>query len=132
MYCQNIKLFKIIKNTNKMENKHLNNVSELEKAGYTGLKVSCMLKACLSAEIKVHLRLVQLDELTKINNKYFKRGFINKPEMTLLWNIFWNFVLNDYRFDTGMKLTKVTELVPCLPKHIGMIKFNELIPEQNA
>jgi hypothetical protein len=115
-----------------MENKHLNNASELQKAGYTGLKVSCMLKAVLSVEIKQHLRLVQLDELTRINNKYFKTSYISKAEMTLLWNIFWNFVLNDYRFDTDMKLTKVTDTVPCLPKHIGMIKFNELIPEQNA
>ena len=115
-----------------MKNKHLNNVSQLEKAGYTGLKVSSMLKTCLSVEIKTKLRLVQLDELNKINNKYFKKGAISKPEMTLLWNIFWNFVLNDFTFDSDMKLTKVSEVKPCLFKHIGMTKLDELNAKTNA
>ena len=35
--------------------------SQLQKAGYNGLKVTSMLKACLSVEIKQHLRLVQID-----------------------------------------------------------------------
>lgn len=85
-------------------------VSELEKQGYKGLKVTSMLKACLSAEMRDHLRLVQLNELSKINNKYFKTGYISKPEMNLLWNVYWNFVLNDFRFeDSTKKLTKITE-----------------------
>lgn len=115
-----------------MKNKHLNNISELEKSGYKGIKVSCMLKACLSVEIKQHLRLVQLDELTKINNKYFKQGFISKAEMTLVWNIFWNFVLNDFRFDSDMELTKPSGFKVCSEKHIGMTKLDELNAKTNA
>lgn len=131
MYYQNIKLFKLIKNKEKMKNKHLNNVSDLEKSGYKGLKVTSILKACLSVEIKQHLRLVQLDELTKINNKYFKQGFISKAEMTLVWNIFWNFVLNDFRFDSDMELTKVSVSKVCSEKHIGIIKLEELKSQAN-
>ena len=114
-----------------MKNKHLNNISDLEKSGYKGLKVSCMLKACLSVEIRQYLRLVQIDELSKINNKHFKQGFISKAEMTLLWNIFWNFVLNDFRFDSDMELTKISDPKPCSFKHIGMIALDNLKPEQN-
>ena len=81
--------------------------TQLQKSGYTGLKVTSMLKACLSVEMKQHLRLVQLDNLSKINNKYFKLGYISQQEMTLLWNIYWNFVLNDFRFeDKNKKLSK--------------------------
>ena len=99
----------------------------LEKEGYKGLKVTSMLNAVLSIKIKKHLRLVQLDELSKINNKYFKLGYISKQEMTLLWNIYWNFVLNDFRFDDKSKsLTKVNTLKECKPKHIGMKMLNEL------
>jgi len=114
-----------------MKNKHLNNVSDLEKSGYKGLKVTSILKACLSVEIKQHLRLVQLDELTKINNKYFKQGFISKAEMTLVWNIFWNFVLNDFRFDSDMELTKPSGFKVCSEKHIGIIKLEELKSQAN-
>jgi len=61
------------------------------------------------------------------NNKYFKLGYISKQEMTLLWNIYWNFVLNDFRFDDKFKsLTKINTLKECKPKHIGMKMLNEL------
>lgn len=105
----------------------MDNVSPLEKEGYKGLKVKSMLDACLSNEIKHYLRLVQLDNLSKINNKYFKLGYISKQEMTLLWNIYWNFVLNDFRFeDKTKKLTKINTLKECKPKHIGMQMLNQL------
>jgi hypothetical protein len=101
--------------------------TKLQQQGYTGVKVTSMLNACLSNEIKVHLRLVQLDNLSKINNKYFKTKSISKPEMTLLWNIYWNFVLNDFRFDDKSKeYTVVKSIVKAEPKHIGMIMFEEM------
>ena len=103
-------------------------VSELEKQGYKGLKVTSMLKACLCVEMKQHLRLVQLDALSKINNKYFKTGYISKPEMNLLWNIYWNFVLNDYRFDDkSKKLSKVASTKELTTfSHIGLQLLNSL------
>ena len=105
----------------------MKNVTPLEKEGYKGIKVTSMLQAVLSVEIKQHLRLVQLDAISKINNKYFKLGYISKQEMTLLWNIYWNFVLNDFRFeDKTKKLTKVDSLKEAKPKHVGMIILNNL------
>ncbi len=108
--------------------KNLENVTPIQKAGYSSVKVTSMLKACLCNEMKQHLRLVQLDNLTKIDNKYFKTGAINQQEMTLLWNIYWNFVLNDFRFDDKSK--KLTKAIPSTKKveekHIGMILLNSL------
>lgn len=101
--------------------------TKLQQQGYSGVKVTSMLKACLCADMRDHLRLVQLDALNKINNKYFKTGLISKAEMTLLWNIYWNFVLNDYRFeDKSKKLTKVSDVIPCEYKHVGLRMLNNL------
>ena len=100
--------------------------SELQKQGYAGVKVTSMLKACLSVEIRKHLRLIQLNNLSSIKNKYFKLGYISKQEMTLLWNIYWNFVLNDYRFsDKSKEYTVVSGVSKAQPLHIGMIMLNE-------
>jgi len=108
--------------------KNLESPTAIQKAGYTGIKVTSMLQACLCNEMKPHLRLVQLDNLSKINNKYFKTRLINQQEMTLLWNIYWNFVLNDYRFeDKSKKLTKVeVSTKEVKPKHIGLILLHSL------
>jgi hypothetical protein len=71
--------------------------------------------------------LVQLNNLSSIKNKHFKTGTISKPEMTLLWNIYWNFVLNDYRFDDKSKeYTVVTGISKAEPKHIGLQMLNQL------
>ena len=108
--------------------KNLKTPTQLQKSGYTGLKVTSMLKACLSVEMKQHLRLVQIDNLSKINNKYFKLGYISQPEMTLLWNIYWNFVLNDYRFDDKNKSLSIAvkNNQEVKPEHIGMTILNSL------
>jgi len=106
----------------------MKNINKLQQQGYTGIKVTSMLNACLSNEIKVHLRLVQLDNLSKINNKYFKTKIISKPEMTLLWNIYWNFVLNDFRFDDKSKeYTIIKSIVKAEPQHIGLKMLNQLL-----
>ena len=99
----------------------------LQQQGYSGIKVTSMLNTCLCAEMRKHLRLVQLDNLSSIKNKYFKTNYISKSEMTLLWNIYWNFVLNDYRFDDKSKeYTVVTGITKAEPKHIGMQMLNQL------
>ena len=101
--------------------KKLQTITNLQKQGYTGVKVTSMLKACLSSEIKPHLRLVQLDNLSKINNKYFKNKYISESEMSLLWNIYWNFVLNDFRFeDKSKQITKVKPVFTNKTSHIGL------------
>jgi hypothetical protein len=103
--------------------------TELQQSGYSGIKVTSMLKACLSSEIKPHLKLVQLDALSKIENKHFKTSIISKPEMTLLWNIYWNFVLNDFRFDDASVLTIPTKLSKTEATHIGLIAFEKLVKD---
>ena len=84
--------------------------------------------ACLCVEMKQHLRLVQLNALTRIDNKYFKTGYISKSEMNLLWNVYWNFVLNDFRFDDkSKKLSHVVHAEELTePKHIGLRTLNNL------
>lgn len=108
--------------------KKLKTPTQLQKSGYTGLKVTSMLKACLSVEMKQHLRLVQINNLTKINNKHFKLGYISQPEMTLLWNIYWNFVLNDFRFDDKRKSLSIAVKTnqEVKPEHIGITILNSL------
>lgn len=107
--------------------KTMKSATQLQQQGYIGVKVTSMLKACLCVEMRGHLRLVQLDALNKINNKYFKTGYISKSEMTLLWNVYWNFVLNDFRFEDKTKqLTKVVGTTNCEFKHIGIKMLNNL------
>jgi hypothetical protein len=117
-------------NKNKSQtHKKMETPTALEKSGYSGTKVTSMLKACLSADIKPHLRLVQLDALSKVDNKYFKNSVISQPEMTLLWNIYWNFVLNDFRFDNKSKLTLPAKLKKIDATHIGLIAFEKLVKD---
>ena len=105
----------------------MKNLTSIQKAGYRGVKVTSMLSAILSKEIKQHLRLVQIDNISKIKNKYDKLKYITKEEMTLLWNIYWNFVLNDFRFeDKTKKYTIITGTTEVNPEHIGMKMLNSL------
>ena len=78
-------------------------VTTLQKAGYKGVKVTSMIKAIESQEIFKHLRLVQQNEFSKIKNKYNKVGYLTQPYFTYLWNLYWNFVLNDFRFEDKSK-----------------------------
>ena len=81
----------------------------------------------LSKEIKPHLRLIQVDNVSKIKNKYDRLKYISKEEMTLLWNIYWNFVLNDFRFeDKTKKYTVIKTVIEVEPEHIGMKMLKEI------
>jgi hypothetical protein len=94
--------------------KNLKTPTELKKAGYTGIKVSSILNAITSNEIKKHMRLVQNNTASIIKNKYQRNNYISKAEMSYIWTLYWNFVLNDFRFDDkkGYKqLTKTFDVV---------------------
>ena len=103
-------------------------VTTLQKAGYKGVKVTSMIKAIESQEIFKHLRLVQQNEFSKIKNKYNKVGYLTQPYFTYLWNLYWNFVLNDFRFDDKSKdwtvPTKIKKVE--VPLHIGIQMLNNL------
>ena len=106
--------------------KNLKSISVVEKAGYKGTKVMSMIKAIESQEIFKHLRLVQQDEFCKLKNRYNKNGYLTKPYMTYLFNLYWNFVLNDFRFDSKINWTVPTKMKSIEPQHIGMKIFNKL------
>ena len=103
-------------------------VTTLQKAGYKGVKITSMIKAIESQEIFKHLRLVQQNEFSRIKNKYNKVGYLTQPYFTYLWNLYWNFVLNDFRFDDKSKdwtiPTKIKKVE--VPLHIGIQILNKL------
>lgn len=102
-------------------------VTTLHKAGYKGVKITCMIKAIESQEIFKHLRLVQQNEFSKIKNKYNKVGYLTQPYFTYLWQLFWNFVLNDFRFDDKSKDWSIpVKHKKVMTEHIGLTMLNNL------
>ena len=102
-------------------------VTTLQKAGYKGVKITSMIKAIESQEIFKHLRLVQQNEFSKLKNTYNKVGYLTQPYFSYLWSLYWNFVLNDFRFDDKSKdwSTPINHK-KVKTEHIGMKLFNNL------
>ena len=99
----------------------------LQQQGYSGVKITSMIKAIEQQEIFKHLRLVQQDEFCRLKNRYNKNGYLTKPYMTYLFNLYWNFVLNDFRFDDKFKVWTVpTKMKSIEPQHIGMKILNQI------
>ena len=94
--------------------------TELEKAGYKGVKVMSMIKTIESQEIFKHLRLVQQNEFSRCKNKYNKLGYLTQPCFSYLWNLYWNFVLNDFRYESSKSWTEITKIKNVESQHIGM------------
>ena len=92
----------------------------LQQQGYSGVKITSMIKAIEQQEIFKHLRLVQQNEFSRLKNKYNKVGYLTKPYFSYLWNLYWNFVLNDFRFESSKQWTEVTKMITVEPQHIGM------------
>ena len=102
-------------------------VTTLQKAGYKGVKVTSMIKAIESQEIFKHLRLVQQNEFSRLKNKYNKVGYLTQPYMTYLWQLFWNFVLNDFRFDDKSKDWSIpVKHKKVKTEHIGLTMLKSL------
>ena len=102
----------------------LKSLSPVQQSGYRGTKVMSMIKAIESQEIFKHLRLVQQDEFARVKNRYNKNGYLTQPYFSYLWMLYWNFVLNDFRFDSDKQWTEVTKIKNVEPQHIGMQIFN--------
>ena len=102
-------------------------VTTLQKAGYKGVKVTSMIKAIESQEIFKHLRLVQQNEFSRIKNKYNKVGYLTQPYFSYLWNIYWNFCLNDFRFEDKSKDWSIPIKVKKVKtEHIGLTMLKSL------
>jgi hypothetical protein len=69
----------------------------ISKPKFTGVKVTSMLKALKSREINKHLNLKRKNVLSLIDNIYKVHQFLEYSEMYILWKLYWNFVINDYR-----------------------------------
>ena len=94
--------------------------TKLEKAGYKRVKVMSMIKTIESQENFKHLRLVQQDEFSRCKNKYNKSGYLTQPYFSYLWNLYWNFVLNDFRYESSKSWSEVTKIKNVESQHIGM------------
>ena len=102
-------------------------ITKIQQAGYKGTKVSSMIKAVESQEIFKHLRLVQQNEFSRLKNKYNKVGYLTQPYFTYLWMLYWNFVLNDFRFDDKSKdWTVPTKIKTIKREHIGLTMLKNL------
>ena len=96
-------------------------VTTLQKAGYKGVKITSMIKAIESQEIFKHLRLVQQNEFSKLKNTYNKVGYLTQPYFSYLFHLYWNFCLNDFRFEDKSKdWTIPTKIKKVERQHIGM------------
>jgi hypothetical protein len=98
----------------------------LQKSGYKGIKITSMIKALEQQKMFKHLRLVQQNEFSRIKNKYNKVGYLTLPYYQYLWQLYWNFVLNDFRFDSKNDWTIVTKMKLIEPQHIGMKILKEM------
>lgn len=98
----------------------LKSISKVEKAGYAGTKVMSMIKAIESQEIFKHLRLVQQNEFSRCKNKYNKLGYLTQPYFSYLWNLYWNFVLNDFRYESLKSWSEISKIKKIESQHIGM------------
>ena len=106
--------------------KNLKKSTALQQAGYKGVKVTSMIKAIEQQETFKHLRLIQQDEFCRLRNRYNKNGYLTQPYFNYLWNLYWNFVLNDFRFDSDKSWTIVTKHKEIKPEHIGMKMLKSL------
>lgn len=102
--------------------------TKLQTQGYSGVKVTSMIKALKTKSMFKHLRLVQQNELCEIENFYNRHGHINKQRFTFVWFLYWNFVLNNFRFEDKSKSSSIPSKIVKInvPKHIGMKLLEEL------
>ena len=100
--------------------------TELEKAGYKGVKITSMIHAIESKEIFTHLRLVQQDEFAKCKNRYNKNGSLTQQYFSYLWSLYWNFVLNDFRYESSKSWSEVSKIKKIESQHIGMKILKEI------
>ena len=110
--------------------KNLKKSTALQQAGYKGVKVTSMLKAIEQQETFKHLRLIQQDEFCRLRNRYNKNGYLTQPYFTYLWNLYWNFVLNDFRYESSKSWSEVTKIKKVESQHIGL-KILESLKNEN-
>ena len=72
-------------------------ISTLPDGKYKGVKVTSIVKAIKSREIKRHLTMNQKNAIDEIDNAYRTHGFIERPHFLYAWKLYVNYVQYDYR-----------------------------------
>jgi hypothetical protein len=79
--------------------KTLQTPTPLQTKSYKGLKITSQLDALLHPDNKKHLRLVHKFELVRLRRLHDRKGYLTKPQFNYVWTLYWNFILNDFRYD---------------------------------
>lgn len=72
---------------------------KLVKAKYNGIKVSNTIRGLKVKSIFNHMKLQQQNKVSIIDNYFRENGFIHRRQMAYIWNLYWFFVLNDFRYE---------------------------------
>jgi len=93
--------------------------------GYSLPKKPIMLKSLLTEPMRSNLRLVQIDELKRIDKK--NNIGISPIETNYLSSLYINFVLNNTRFEDKIVKPKTVKVVS--QPHIGIQMLNNMAAE---
>lgn len=90
-----------IKTLNNQKNamKKLKEAPKLKTPNYSGVKVSSMLKALKVSSINKSMLLSQRNDISIIDNTFKENKHITPKQMAFIWNLYWHFVLNDFRYE---------------------------------
>lgn len=104
------------------------NYTQLQRQGYKNITIPQQI-----AEIKnkayPKLRLIQQQNLKKIERIYNSKGYLSQEESNFIFNLYYNFIVNGFTFNKK-SITHKTKNVT--PQHIGMRMLNNLINEQTT
>lgn len=71
---------------------------DIKKQKYTGIKVSNTIRGLMIKSINKHLLLSQRNQVSIISNFYKQHKYVSNEQMRYLWKLYWNFVINDFRY----------------------------------
>lgn len=81
----------------------LDEKSKVKASKYSGVKVTSTISSLKHSSIYPHLKLSQRDKVCKIDNRYRENGCLTTDEMAFIWKLYWNFVINDFRYPKSLR-----------------------------
>ena len=70
----------------------------IKRPKYTGIKVTNTLRGLKLKAIDKHLTSSQSESIHSIDSSYRRNGYVTRKQMVYIWNLYWHFVLNDFRY----------------------------------
>jgi len=98
----------------------MNQLQNLQQ-GYSKETIADMLKALLKEPQRSKLRMIQVDELKRLESSTKK---LNETERNYIKTLYQNFVLNKFEFDDKSNKPIVKPLV--IKEHVGITMLREL------